>query len=221
MREEQDRIATAQNQAQRLMDSCSAEYEKMRSVVDKAVDRIKTVHVTYRVSDNEERRKLNQGFFDKLFLVDGDIAGADLAEPYAQILDADLQGRIKAEQHLTAEELFNTDAPFGINYEKTEKEVTDEIATSLLSQIDWHKYERPSGALPVDRKNPAAYKRRRGSNLTLLAGLLRQGSNRKWACWRGVVSPRASNSVNEDFVRSSIGGERGIRTLEQVTPLHP
>ena len=69
---------------------------------------------------------------------------------------------------MPAEELFKSDALSGVNYE-TSEESDDEVAARLLSQIDWHPYERPYGALPLDLKNPAAYRGRRGSNLTLLA----------------------------------------------------
>ena len=48
-------------------------------------------------------------------------------------------------------------------------EAVNETARALLVQIEWNRKERPRGALPIVLANPAAYERRRGSNLTLLA----------------------------------------------------
>ena len=168
LREEQDRIATEQRKAEKLIASCTAEYERMNRNLDRAIDKITNLHVTYRISDDEGRRKINQGFFEKLFIVEDGVSGSDLAAPYAQLLDADLEGRIRAEQQLSAEELFKTDDTTNVEYEARE-ETDNEVAARLLSQIDWHPWERPHGPMPVDKKNPAAYERRRGSNLTLLA----------------------------------------------------
>jgi len=169
LREEQDRIASEQATAQRIVDSCTAEFTKMNANLDRCMDKLTNLHVSYRIGDDDERRRLNQGFFEKLFVVDQGISGSDLVEPYTQILDDDLEGRIKTEQQLSAEELFKVDDAPGVNYEARE-ETDDEIAAALLSQIDWHPYERPGGPMPVDKKNPAAYFRRRGSNLTLFGG---------------------------------------------------
>ena len=168
LKEEQDRIASEQATAQRIIESCTAEFTKMNANLDRCIDKLANLHVSYRIGDDDERRRLNQGFFDKLFVVDEGISGSDLIEPYAQILDDDLEGRISAEQQLSAEELFKTDDTSGVRYE-TSEETDDDVAAALLSQIDWHPYERPHGALPVDKANPGAYFTRRGSNLTLLA----------------------------------------------------
>jgi len=176
LKEEQTRIGTEQAQAERILASCSAEHEQMNLNLDKALDRISNVHVTYRISDDEGRRKLNQGLFEKIFIVDTDISGADLAQPYHQLLDDDIEGRISAEQQLPPEELFKADAPATVDYEAREA-TDDDIAAALLAQVDWHPYERPYGPLPVDERNPAAYKSRRGSNLTLLAARVGQRSN--------------------------------------------
>ena len=142
----------------------------MSANLDHAIDKLANLDITYRIADDEGRRHINQGFFERLFVVDEGITGDDLAWPYLQILDDDLAGRISAEQRLPPEELFKTDDQPGIMYEARDTSPGDATARDLLSQIDWHPYERHYGALPVDMKNPAAYERRRGSNLTLLAG---------------------------------------------------
>ena len=148
----------------------------MNANLDRCIDKLANLHVSYRIGDDDERRRLNQGFLEKRFVVDEGISGSDLIEPYTQILDADLEGRISVEQQLAAEELFKTDDTPGARCEVSE-DIDDDVAAALPSQIDWHPYERPHGPLPVDKANPAAYKTRRGSKLTLLAGLMRLSSN--------------------------------------------
>lgn len=168
LKEEQTRIGSETRQAERIITSCSAQYEQMNLNLERALDKITNVHVSYRISDDDGRRKLNQAFFEKLFIVDDSVSGVDLAAPFHQILDKNLDARISAEQQLSSEELFKTDPGDTVTYEAG-KAADDQTARELLSQIDWHPYERPHGPLPVDTRNPAAYFLRRGSNLTLLA----------------------------------------------------
>ena len=172
MREEQERIGNEQASAQRLIESCTVEYERMNANLDHAIDKLANMHVTYKISDDKGRRKINQGFFEKMFIVDDDVAGVDLAGPYLQILDEDLAARISAEQKLSPQEQFEEESPKMVIRRKCPPTATDDSATSetpLPSKIRWHPYERPHGPTPLDSKNPAIYLRRRGSNLTLLA----------------------------------------------------
>lgn len=53
-----------------------------------------------------------------------------------QILDDDFEGRISAEQQLSAQELFRTDDSESTPYEVSE-ETDNDLAARLLSQIDW------------------------------------------------------------------------------------
>ncbi len=168
LKEEQSRIGAETAQAERIMASCATQFEVMNMSLEKALDKITNLHVSYRIADDEGRRKLNQALFEKLFIVDDEIAGADLAEPYQQLLDNDIEGRIRTEQQLPPQELFKTDSPETVSYERR-AEIDTETVKDLLNQVDWHPYERPLGALPIDTTNPAAYYTRRGSNLTLLA----------------------------------------------------
>lgn len=226
MQEEQERIASETHQAERIMIACTAEFDEMDRSLDEALATIDGVALTYLLGGNETRRSLNQALFDKLFIVDEGILGADLAAPFHQLLDKDLAARISEEQSDTGGLNSETSMP-AVTYERMGVN-DDECVEALLSTIDWHSLERPDGALPVDRKNPSAYCRRRGSNLSLLAE--RGGFEPPEACAslvfktnaivRSAISPPArlagvAARARKEFSRRRYGASellRGSRT---------
>jgi hypothetical protein len=118
----------------------------------------------------EGRRCLNQALFEKIFVRDDTVSGADLREPFLDLLDDNLAQRIKTEQALPLADAIGheIDERTVVSYERALPAADSDLA-AMLAGIRWHPRERPCGPLSVDRRNPAAYCRRRGSNKTLLA----------------------------------------------------
>lgn len=169
LKEEQDRISKELAAAQRIVDTCSTEYETMLANLDTALALLADPYGAYLKSNDDQRRVLNQTLAEKLFLIDDRIVGADLAAPYVQLLDDNLEDRIAREQAAVEDATVVATASDPVSYEVLSGTEVDETARALLAQIDWNRKERPLGALPVDLKNPRAYLRHRCSNKTLLA----------------------------------------------------
>lgn len=110
---------------------------------------------------------MNQAVFEKLFVTNHGVTGADLRAPYAQLLDPNLEARLEIEKSKSVSELLAMNDETNLNYEKI-TEVSGDPSEYVV-----HRVERPDGLLPVDRRNPGTYCRRRGSNVSLLAGGLR------------------------------------------------
>ena len=171
LREEQRRITDETAQAERIKTACEGQYERIQKNLDRALKILDDVHADYLARNDDGRRSLNQALWEKLFVVDGMIAGGDLAAPYRQLTQDDLDQAIEDEQATPAEELFTEAETHRVRYERTKDQpplMTDQELAQLLSTVDWHPRERPKGPLPMDIKNPVAYCSR-GSNKTLLA----------------------------------------------------
>ena len=167
LQEEQRRISSETIQVERVMKTCTAEFDEMDAALDQALALLNNIAMAYSLEADDGRRTFNQALFDKLFLVDEGIVGSDLAAPFHQLLDSNITERIESEQS-GAGGFDQEQAMVAVDYERAAPTEDQDIA-SLLASINWHRSERPQGPLPVDRRNPSAYCRRRGSNLSLLA----------------------------------------------------
>ena len=164
LKEEQDRLTQEISQAAHTIDTCAGQFTDAHTTIADCINRFRTVAATYQHAKPAARRSLNQAFFEKLFITDHGITGADLATPYQQLLDTNLSQRIQNENTQNVAQLLDQHETTNIRYDQPHTET----ATNPGPHTH-HRLERPNGKLPIDIKNPDAYQRRRGSNMTLLA----------------------------------------------------
>jgi site-specific DNA recombinase len=97
-REEQDRIKTELEQAQRALATAEAVYSHIEDTLNRALELLGRVDEVYRLGGPHVRRFANQCFFEKLLVVAEDdtpaVAGAVLNEPWATLQAEDFQTRM-------------------------------------------------------------------------------------------------------------------------------
>lgn len=167
LREEQARIGQETEQAERILAACEGQFALIEANLDRALAVLESCAEVYRRSASEGRRKLNQALFEKIFVVDDLVTGVDLAAPFHELTDHALTERIEREETLELAELLADEVEQTVTYER--RKGSEPVGETFVGTLSWHPKERPGGPLPVDRQNPAAYCRRRGSNKTLLA----------------------------------------------------
>ena len=167
LQEEQARIGNEIDQAQRILETCEGQFSLIEANLDRALALLESCEEVYRRSAPEGRRKLNQALFEKIFVVDDMVAGADLAAPFHELTDDDLAARIERDETRDLAELLAAPDEPSVTYER--RKGSEAEGDTVIGTVSWHPRERPDGALPVDRRNPAVYCRRRGSNKSLLA----------------------------------------------------
>ena len=163
LKEEQDRLGREIRSARSIITDCEEDFDMAQQRLTVATSQVHEVERAYLHADDRARRALNQAIFEKIFVTEDGVKGADLTAPYAQLLDTDLSTRLDIENEKSVGELLNMNEDTNLNYEKQVEGWTDPGEYTL------HPVERPNGLLPVDMKNPGTYCRRRGSNVSFLA----------------------------------------------------
>jgi hypothetical protein len=95
LREEMERLTRdiAQAEAESVKAAQSIEY--LTEVLEVALYVAGTCNKQYQTAPPSIRRQINQGFFRKLYVgADGEVARADLTEPFAQVLVADMVAQV-------------------------------------------------------------------------------------------------------------------------------
>ena len=164
LKEEQTRLGDEIARASSIIEDCETEFEVAKANLETCAKKLRDVTATYRDAGEKARRSLNQALFEKLFVTEEGIVGADLAQPYSQLLDPDLSALVGEQERKSVGELLAMDDDTDLRYDKPGE--TNEVADDAVTL---HPLERPGGVLAVDKKNPDTYCRRRGSNVSLLA----------------------------------------------------
>jgi site-specific DNA recombinase len=94
---EQARIAQEVHDAERAVTASETRSQDLLETLREALALAGSCRDAYRRADARIRRLFNQAFFDKLYLHDDEIARADLAEPFAELLAHDLAERVVRE----------------------------------------------------------------------------------------------------------------------------
>jgi site-specific DNA recombinase len=89
--EEEQRIRKERAAAEETLTRLSGEYEIALANLDKALDLTDNVQAAYEIAPPTVRRALNQVFFKKLYVIDGQIADHVLGDPFGQVLEAGLK----------------------------------------------------------------------------------------------------------------------------------
>lgn len=123
-------------------------FDTIEANLDQAIQLIQNCQEVYELASVEGRRRINQSFFDKFWLYDDVIYGAKLAAPFAQLLDDNLNQRIKREAAL----------PHGAtSAEETRYEralPTEAELAAIIGYEDWTPAERPTGPIPFQTETP-------------------------------------------------------------------
>jgi site-specific DNA recombinase len=97
LKDEQQRIATEIKQAEQRLAATELRFEEIEGAFRNALRLGANCQQMYREALPQVRRQANQTFFEKLLVDDGEIVGAELAEPFAQLLGYDVARRLEVE----------------------------------------------------------------------------------------------------------------------------
>jgi hypothetical protein len=97
LREEQDRIASELAVAEREVCSRRLSREQLVHALDRAVGLLDDAHEQYKQSTAQERRRMNQPVFERLYVYDDEIADSALSGLFERLLAPDLTVQLKAE----------------------------------------------------------------------------------------------------------------------------
>ncbi len=97
LKDKQEAIVTELLTAQAELESDLLAVEEIETRLEQALTLLRDPERAYRATDNEGRRHFNQAFFNSLAVDHEGVVGADLADPFAQLLTEDLAEQIERE----------------------------------------------------------------------------------------------------------------------------
>ena len=156
MQKEQRRIAQERADAGRIVAAVSLERSALEHALESALDRVNRCDEVYAEGSDRVRRELAFALFARIWVDEGGVAGVDLAEPFAQLLDPSLPEWLEAERASLDQRAEALAAPaFAQN-----------APPPLAARPD---LQRPRGPLAFETKNTALSGR--CSNVSLLVGV--------------------------------------------------
>jgi len=96
LREEQQRILQERASAEGQLAALTMEFEAIQRTLDAALARVDRCDEVYVAGSPQVRRELCFGLFNRLYLTIDGVVGADLASPFAEILDPELEAQVEA-----------------------------------------------------------------------------------------------------------------------------
>jgi site-specific DNA recombinase len=96
-RTEQARITREQVQGEELLAGAKIKFHEVESSIQQGMALAASLYETYRGCTDQERRQLNQGLFEALWVRDGRVTGATMTEPFARLLAEDLTEHLNRE----------------------------------------------------------------------------------------------------------------------------
>jgi site-specific DNA recombinase len=79
--------------AQKTLEDLNVSYEEIRSTLDSALDLTRNIQAAYYHASSIERRFFNQAFFERLEILEDEVSGATVAQPYASLLEPGVAGQ--------------------------------------------------------------------------------------------------------------------------------
>lgn len=165
---DQDRIRREIASTEHQIAKLSIELGSITRALDEALSLLEDPQALYDATPDGLKTLLVQTVFEKIWIMDGSVAGTELTEPFEELLT--LEARMAVVEEAASEP-------------HSDEQGSDEAATyyrtgssvmRLLSGLEdsWERLhvERPQGFLPVDGKNPRP-RRVVGSNLMHLVGV--------------------------------------------------
>ena len=172
---DQDRIRREVVTAEGIIERLGIEVVAITGALDEALGLLEDPGALYDQTPDGPKTHLVQTVFEKIWILDSEVAGSELTEPFAELLT--LEARIALVES-------ESDAPNEAHTAtQTDEQRPEDSATYFRSagstpaslralEADWERLqvERPIGFLPVDSKNPRP-RRVAGSGVSYLVGL--------------------------------------------------
>ncbi len=73
--------------AKKTLGDLNVSYDEIRSTLDRALDLTRDIQAAYYHASSIERRFFNQAFFERLEILEDEVSGATVAQPYASLLE--------------------------------------------------------------------------------------------------------------------------------------
>ncbi len=178
LKSEQQRIALTRGRVERDLSQAELDAKHIEAQLNRCVSLLARAEHHYRAGDSVVRRDLNQGVFEKIYIDDDSIVGADLTAAFQRLMSDDLAGDLRAERTReqtrpvrTSDLYVVRDVPAetaggGLDMPR-DLPRRDRRRRQTVQMRDFLARERPRGVLPWERKNPGP-SQVRGSNETLL-----------------------------------------------------
>jgi len=90
LKTEQERIARDSAEAGKALSASDLEFEQLEALTDKALELVGSCEGTYTAATPLVRRMFNQAFYKRIIIDEGEVADAELSDPFAQLLASDL-----------------------------------------------------------------------------------------------------------------------------------
>ena len=100
MQEEQQRISRLKNQLETMMSTDETTFAALRARLAEVTNSARNLQHSYRLANEKVRSLICHSFFEAIYITNDTVTGVDLADPWPQLLDPDLQARIEREQKL-------------------------------------------------------------------------------------------------------------------------
>jgi site-specific DNA recombinase len=165
---DQERIRREIAGAERAIAKLGVEVVSLTRSLDDALSLLDDPQGLYDQTPEGLKTLLVMTVFEKIWIMAGDVVGAELTEPFAELLTLEARMALVAAQAQN-EPQTDEQPDAGETYGRTRHAVP---ASLRALEADWSglHVERPRGSLPVDSKNPRPRKVA-GSNLHHLVGL--------------------------------------------------
>jgi len=98
LRDEQERIAAALANAEREVSARQLSRDQLQQALDRAVGLLDNAHEQYKRSCGQERRRMNQAVFQRLYVCDDEITESQLSDLFERLLASDLKVQLKDEE---------------------------------------------------------------------------------------------------------------------------
>jgi hypothetical protein len=167
LKREQSRIAAERATAQKTLAENEVRREHVEANLQRALSLLDNAQAQYRSVPSTVRRQMNQAVFTRLWLVEDEIAGADLTAAYRRLLADDLEGEIAAEE---AREHFGRTRTTDLWMTPVKDEERSSEASNVTYLSDYVQRERPNGRLRWETKNPGPLQVRGSNPCLLVAG---------------------------------------------------
>ena len=168
--------------ANQMLAATQLQFDEIEAEVAEILDTLGNGHALYLSLGHRDRRTMNRSVFERLWISEDRVVGANLAPGYAHVAQDDLELRLARETKLIQQGAVSSLVSGNASAEAREygyerparvdkSGVSDEELEAWLAlELGFSGAERPYGLLAQERTNPGAF-RRQGSNEFLLVGV--------------------------------------------------
>jgi site-specific DNA recombinase len=157
-KEEQQRHTRELAAADAIIQQHLTSLESIEAGVDELLQLTNDPVAFYEAAPDNIKRMLLQTVFEKIWIVDEQVVGVDLARPFTEVLTVEAQLDLRA--------ALNGSGEATVTYERRERLSWRSPELQLL-----RRYERPNGLLDIDTKRNLRHEKVGGSNFIHLVGL--------------------------------------------------